>query len=271
MIITKLIGGLGNQMFQYACGSSLADRFNAELKLDITGYETQVKLITPRQYELGEFNITENFATQEEIISKKLFKEKHFHFDSEVLNLPDETYLNGYWQCEKYFKNIEKALRKEFTLKFSPDAKNIAFLEQIKTVNSVGLHVRRGDYANNEKTNSFHGLCSLDYYKQAIDYISENTKNPHFFLFSDDIDWVKENLISNYPMTMVDCNNSLQGHFDLSLMKNCKHNIIANSSLSWWGAWLNENSNKIVIAPKKWFNDIEINTDDLIPDRWIRL
>lgn len=291
MIITKLIGGLGNQIFQYATGRVLAEKNNCELKLDITGYEHQAGL-TPRKYELQHFNTKENFASREEIAEIKnkksslpgflrnllnknkypcCIKEKSFNFNPKILGLKGNIYLDGYWQSEKYFKDIRHILIEEFKLKESPNNDNQEILNQINTVNSVSLHVRRGDYANNPEINNLYGLCDLDYYQKAIDYIAKNTEDPHFFLFSDDISWVKGNLQLDSPCTVVDCNNPNTGFYDLELMKNCRHNIIANSSFSWWGGWLNDNENKIVIAPYKWFNNSERNTKDLLPEEWIKL
>ena len=141
-------------------------------------------------------------------------------------------------------------------------------LAQIDKVNAVSLHVRRGDYLL-AKNMSVLGVCGLDYYKKAIEYVAKNVKNPYFFLFSDDIPWVEENLKINYPYEIVDINNGKNSFYDLWLMKNCKHNIIANSSFSWWGAWLNENPNKIVVAPKKWMNTIK--KVEVCPKDWIRI
>jgi hypothetical protein len=136
---------------------------------------------------------------------------------------------------------------------------------------AVSIHVRRGDYVSDAGTNRFHGTCSVDYYHDAVDRISGFAPASHFFVFSDGIDWAKENLRLRQPVTYVDFNDGEKNYEDLRLMSLCKHHIIANSSFSWWGAWLNPNPDKIVIAPKKWFNDPSINTDDLIPNSWLRL
>jgi len=289
MIIVKLIGGLGNQLFQYALGCYLTEKYHTELKLDISGFDNY-KLW---KYELDKFNIIEDFANPEELkipyfkkrngIKKILFKllykpkkmsyivEKHFHFDSCIINLPDNVYLDGCWQSEKYFKEIQDIIRKDFTFKLPAEGKNKELLEQISSVNSVSLHVRRGDYITNSSANKVHGVCSLDYYNECIKYIVEKVNNPHFFIFSDEPEWVKENLTIPYFITIVDNNDKDKGYEDMRLMSNCKHNIIANSSFSWWGAWLNNNPDKIVIAPQKWFNHSDFDTKDLIPDKWVKI
>lgn len=290
MIIVKLIGGLGNQMFQYAVGRRAAHINNTKLKLDTTGYEKQNK-ITPRKYSLDVFNIEENFATKKEInrlkkhniiqrISSKIYpvfvnksyvKEKSFNFDPDILNASDNTYLEGYWACEKYFNDVENIIRKEFTFKNQPNTISQQTINQIKRCDSVSIHIRRGDYVEDKKTNQTHGICSLDYYRRSIEYIVSKIKNPHLYIFSDDSKWVKQNFKVSYLNTVVDCNFKKKDYEDMRLMSKCKHNIIANSSFSWWGAWLNNNKNKIVITPKKWFNNKTIDTKDLIPQSWIKI
>jgi len=292
MIITKLIGGLGNQMFQYAAGRRTAIVNNTELKLDITGYDNQVG-ITPRVYMLDIFHIHASIATKQEI---KLFNNRSKHiiqrnlhrimlsllrrhyirqkttgYFHEYLTIPDNSYLDGYWGSEKHFADIEDTIRKDFTLKNKPDAINRKIISRIKNCDSVSLHIRRGDYVFNEKTNKYHGVCDQGYYLKAVDLLAKKVKKPYFFIFSDDIKWVKQNLILKYPCVYVDNNTGKQDHEDMRLMSECKYNIIANSSFSWWGAWLNENTNKIVIAPKKWFREPSINTKDLIPQSWIKI
>jgi glycosyl transferase family 11 len=289
MIIVKLCGGLGNQLFQYALGKSLSIASKLPLKLDINAFKKD----TLRKYYLNNFTINEELATQKEIVVFKnniflkainkltknkfhylnhIVNEKNICFEPQILKIKKKVYLDGYWQTEKYFKDIENILKKEFVLKTPLNAKNKKTLERISvSLNSVALHIRRGDYVNNTATSQFHGNCSLQYYQNAINLISEKIKDPHFFIFSDDIPWVKENLKSKYPMYYLDNNPPEKGYEDLRLMSGCKHFIIANSSFSWWGAWLAENKNKIVIAPKKWFNDTSIDTKDLIPETWLKI
>lgn len=295
MIIVKLIGGLGNQMFQYAAGRRSANINNTELKLDITGYQNQ-EGITPRKYALNIYNIKEDFADIEEInnfkgINQNLLKifirklakftkpyfqqsyvvQRFFQFDPNILKVKDGTYLQGHWASERYFKDIENIIREEFTFKKKPDEINKNLINKMTCSNSVSIHIRRGDYVLDEKTNKHHGVCNLDYYLDAVDFIVKRVKNPYFYIFSDDPGWVKQNLKINYPNIVVDHNFRKKDYEDIRLMSNCKHNIIANSSFSWWGAWLNNNKKKIVVAPKRWFNDRLISTGYLISKSWTKL
>ncbi|PKM92335.1 MAG: alpha-1,2-fucosyltransferase [Euryarchaeota archaeon HGW-Euryarchaeota-1] len=294
MIITKLIGGLGNQMFQYAIARSLSVIKQTDFKMDISGFELIKPPYTPRRYELNNFNIIENFADSKEIqrfngkkahlsiFLGKIFPilqnytyhyygEKQFNYNPDVFKLKGNIYLDGYWQTEKYFKNIEDVIRRDFTVKTEPDEKNKDLLNKIKNCNGVAVHVRRGDYAEVPLTSSIHGICGLDYYKKSVDLIAEKADKPHFFVFSDDMEWTKENLKIDFPVTYLSHNRPDKGHEDLRLMSNCRHFIIANSSFSWWGAWLSNNPDKIVLAPERWFKKEGMDTNDLIPDGWMRV
>ena len=291
MIIVRLIGGLGNQLFQYAVARHLAEIHGTVLKIDISGFETY-KL---HKYSLWPFNIQEHFASTEEVakltpkmgvagrilrrvlhrplkLAKTHIKEKNsFYFDPEILNLPDGIYLDGYWQSEKYFANIEDNIRREVTVKTPQMHKNKELAELIASCEAVSIHIRRGDYVSNSNTNKKHGTCKLDYYFRCLEYITNAINHLHFFVFSDEPQWACDNLKLTYPTTIVDYNGVDKNYEDIRLMSQCKYNIIANSTFSWWAAWLNKNPDKIVIAPKKWFNDSSINTSALIPDSWIQL
>jgi hypothetical protein len=293
MVIVRLIGGLGNQLFQYAAARRLSILHQTTLKLDITLLE-YYKL---RRYSLTPFHIQEVFATPKEIakvkgtskkglakiafrLSQKLkpyyrrsiFSEFHFGtFDPNIMKTPKDVYLDGYWQSEKYFVDIQDVIRREFTIKVEQDRQSREIAEQIAGTQSVSIHVRRGDYVSNPETRRVHGVCNLDYYKQCISLIAEKITYPHLFVFSDDPGWVTDNLRFDYPTTFVTHNDAAKNYEDLRLMSMCKHHIIANSSFSWWGAWLNANPNKIVLAPRRWFNDPGIDTRDLLPDGWIKV
>ena len=301
MIIVKLNGGLGNQLFQYATGRYLAEKNSTALKLDVSGYETDKF----RKYDLHCFNIKEQIASGEEIgtfkqkgkisfsrfiskiqsrLEKKssvTFKVNHnktivkdwkFSFDPSVLEARGNIYIEGYWQSEKYFLPIRNILLEEIVVKYEQDAINKEFARNIQNTESVSIHFRRGDYVHNPSTSNYHGLCSYDYYMKAVDQIAQKMSNCHFYLFSDDHTWVNENIKLQYPVTMVDHNDDDTSYEDLRLMSLCKHNIIANSSFSWWGAWLNRNPDKIVIAPVRWFANESRNSQikDLIPETWIQ-
>ncbi len=287
MIIVKLNGGLGNQLFQYAASKSLACKLNTCLKFDLCDLEKN----PTRSYALSSFNIKATIATRAEVealkqkslIGKVLIKTKlpykqtwytepHFHFDPRFFNLKDNTYVEGYMQSENYFSWIKEIIADDLSLITPASGENEMHLREITTTNSVSLHVRRNDYVNNPQTNRVHGTCNPEYYSQAVKMIASKTGNPHFFIFSDDHEWVKTNLrIDNHPTTYVTNNDAAQGHEDLRLMYHCRHNIIANSSFSWWGAWLNRHEKKIIISPKKWFNMAGKDTKDLIPKSWIRI
>lgn len=290
MIIVRLEGGLGNQLFQYAAGRTVALNSNHDLLLDILGFETD----TLRGYCLQHFNISQSFATENQVArltsSKGLKKyvryvkkkfplcqgswviEKDFRFNPDILNLRGDIYLDGYWQSYKYFENIKDVLKKDLEITTPADGKNIEMATQIKNSLSVSVHIRRGDYVSNPQVNSRHGLCSLEYYKAAIQRIVNAVGTPQFFVFSDDPVWARANLNLNYPVTFCDHNNSSDRHYeDLRLMSLCKHNILANSSFSWWAAWLNANPEKIVFAPERWFAASGVDTSNLIPGNWQRI
>ena len=280
MNIVELIGGIGNQMFQYAFGQLLEE----DIFYDLSWFEysKKSKNVTQRNYELDFFDIQIKKLTRKEAKKYKknnklllLFgiKTKHKKIIEKPFNVYNPELLKiskgifeGYFQCAQYVEPIRKQLLKDFTPRNKINLENKKVLEQILSTNSVSLHVRRGDYV---KLQHIHGLCDILYYEKSIEFISKKIKNPHFFLFSDDIEWVKENLKINYPYTIVDINSGSNSPWDIWLMKHCKHNIIANSSFSWWGAWLNENPEKIVIAPQNW--TIDNNNTDIIPTNWERI
>lgn len=291
MIIVKLKGGMGNQMFQYALGRALSIKYGVPLGLDLAFLldRTPRSNFTFRNYDLDVFKIKADIVPQSKIpfiyrkfkskigllidfLRRKYFKlpgvEKKFNFDSSILNIGPNAYLDGYWQTEKYFNNIEDVLRSEFSIKVDLSIEAINICEKIKSCEAISLHIRRGDYYSNKNTNEILGLCPLSYYKDAVNLIIQKVKNPSFFIFSDDIDWCKNNLKIDNTLFFV---GGLKDYEDLILMSKCKHNIIANSSFSWWGGWLNSNKNKIVIAPKKWYNSKNFNSEDLIPDYWIKI
>jgi hypothetical protein len=292
VIIVQLLGGLGNQMFQYAAARSVSIVHNVPLKLDITEYENY----PDRAYKLNHFTIHAGIATQDEIetfrhreasylarmyasfleifrpyYKRKNFIEQSFRYDANILKCNSNVYLEGYWQSEKYFRTIPSIIRDDFTFADTADEKNQTMAEQIESCESVSLHVRRGDYVSNPVTNAYHGTCTRDYYRQAIELIEEHVDDPRFFIFSDDSDWVQKNMDTGHPTTFIDFNGPDQDYEDMRLMSLCQHHIIANSSFSWWGAWLSANPKKTVIAPARWFNNPEIDTSDLVPESWLRI
>jgi hypothetical protein len=284
MVIVKLMGGLGNQMFQYALGRHLSKKNNATLYIDTTNLlkKEPGSTNTVRDLELDIFDFPINIYRQDNrsgifykiydrISPIKNIQDSVFRFNPAILQLKGNLYLDGYWQTEEYFKEVEELIRKDFIFKNGPNSKNAALLKKTKETQSVSVHFRRGDYITNKGAQQFHGLCSPDYYKSAMKKIKQELGNPHYFIFSDEVGWVRENFSFDDPFTIVEGNTGKNSFEDMRLMAACKHNIIANSSFSWWGAWLNEHKNKIVIAPTFWFKDVSIDTSDVIPDQWIKI
>jgi hypothetical protein len=292
MVVVRLIGGLGNQMFQYAAGRALSLLENAKLSLDIAPYE---KYQLHNGYELDRvFSIQAKKVSEDELrkfigwggfflnkllvaidFKKGLFKSKYFRepsfsYYNDFNSLGSNIYLDGYWQSEKYFQKFEDQIRRDFQFKQIEDPINLQYLKSIESNNSISIHVRRGDYLSSKDNQAKYYALTKNYYKIAVSYLNERVINPHYYIFSDDVKWAIENLDIKCPHTFISNNNAEQSYIDMQLMSCCKHNIIANSSFSWWGAWLNPNHQKIVIAPNLWFRD-KTNTIDLIPEGWVRI
>ncbi len=295
MFLVKLMGGLGNQMFQYAFGRALSIKHNIPLALDLSSLGQKTGVDTPRNYELSIFNIQAQIATPEEInkfsiihndnhkIIKAIhycvplilpyfqIKESKFCYNELNQKIHYNTMFLGFWQTEKYFANIKDTIKKDFQIKEPLKGLNADLAENIKMSNSVGIHIRRGDYVSNPETNSYHGMCSNEYYTNAVKYLSQKIDDLKLFIFSDEPGWVKNNLRFNQETYYIENNTVDNSYEDFRLMSFCKHNIIANSSFSWWAAWLNDNPDKIIIAPIRWFNVKDIDTSDLIPEEWIKM
>lgn len=292
MIVSNIIGGLGNQMFQYAAARALSLDLNVQLALDVSdfngyslhqGFELKrvfdCKAKIANKLDLSSILKWKKYKLVRRILrklplsfllSKNLVVEPSFQYWRGIKDVADNSYLMGYWQSESYFLHHEETIRSDFTFMTELTSENAKVLALISQVNAVSLHVRRGDYVQNAHTNATHGVCSLQYYKNAIDQIANSVKGPVFFVFSDDIEWVKNNLQIDFPCFYIDHNNGADSFNDMRLMSNCQHHIIANSSFSWWGAWLNPSLDKIVIAPKRWFAN-DNDTSDLIPPHWVKL
>jgi hypothetical protein len=273
VIVVRLCGGLGNQLFQYAAGRRLADARKAELVLDLDWYERTPHSDTPRAFELDRYAIRARVATAAErrACQWRNIREKSFDFDPAVLELPDGTYLDGYWQSERYFDDIADAIRRDATPRTSPTLQDQRVGSAISAASAaVSVHVRRGDYVSLKAAADFHGTCSANYYRAALTAIASHVRDPHFFVFSDDLEWARRNIEPPGPVVHVDHNGPATAFQDLRLMSSCDHHIIANSSFSWWGAWLNASADKIVVAPKVWFADAR-PTPALLPRSWIRL
>lgn len=270
MIVTHIMGGLGNQLFQYALGRALAHRHNAELKLDITDTEAS-KFSHHNYYRLGEFNVQENFATAEEFKNLPRIVEKNSsqpNFQPEILDAPDNIWLHGYWQSEKYFSDIADILRRELTLKNPLGEISSSWLKKILDAEcAVSLHVRHGDYLTPLIRNNS-GILPLDYYKTCVDELKKDFPNLILFVFSDDLTWAKENLNFGVPIEFVEgCERDAE---EMYLMSRCQHNIISHSTFSWWGAWLNPNPDKKVFAPYPWSRSSN-GFHDIFPESWIKI
>ncbi len=294
MFIVELTAGLGNQLFQYAHAKALSVKLKQDLYFDLSFFERWKDDV----YRLDNFNTVVKKASEEDInkLKRRLkkpdlyrkiirkfgfspYSNSQFHFDNDRIdNTSPETikklsdlFVSGYFADQRYFMDIEDIIRKEYTLKNGFNEQNKVFENKIKNCHSVSLHIRRGDYVNNP----FFANIPLEYYKKAMDYMLQKNRDSVFFVFSDDLNWVKDNLNYNAEIQYVDVNSSKTDYMDLMLMASCEHNIIANSTFSWWGAWLNNNSGKIVIAPQKWFNDTNAqkiySAGRLVPANWIKM
>ena len=288
-------GGLGNQMFQYAAAKSLALRLKTDLVIDLSFLHLHGHKSWCRRYELDIFDIKAPvrnktfkgvFSCRLKEIFEKLRWNKEklllfglfadpcaFVYDSRFERLKNETALLGYFQNERYFQDYLEEIRRDFTFVLQMNEQNQAIANQISACNSVSLHIRRGDYISDKNAAQTFANLSLDYYYAAMDYIRQRIENPQFFVFTDDVEWVKAQF-NDTSLCYMDINSGKNSYNDMRLMSLCKHNIIANSSFSWWGAYLNNNSEKIVIAPKNWYREEKINTpaiSNLIPKQWVKM
>lgn len=296
MITSYICGGLGNQMFQYAAGRALALRLGVPLCLNINWFHHIGTGSTPRSFQLFFFPcLTEAVNCIDEKPPSRLHSamsywsrwarrwrlpqwllpsivfEPHFSYWSDMKNIFAPVVLHGYWQCEQYFNNYAYEIRRDFTFPPLPDfAQPLA--QRIRSCShAVSVHIRRGDYVSDPQTYAFHGLAEQEYYNAALKHIEHNCGEMTLFLFSDDPQWVREHFdCGEYPYEVVDLHFPSDPQHDMHLMSLCRHHIIANSSFSWWGAWLGEDTG-LTVAPKKWFSNEYINTDDIIPTRWIKI
>ncbi len=287
MLIIRLMGGLGNQMFQYALYEAFLNKGKAA-KIDLSwytrarehnGYElSNVFDLTPY---LSDYNEAKKIGEVEYDILHRAYRKIFGHkktnifqdvdnaiiYDEDIWQL-DNCYLAGYWQSEKYFNNIRALLLKKFMFRPISDRVNLDVAEKILKTNSASIHIRRGDYL---KESVYGGICTLEYYRKAIECLQSLVKTKLcFFVFSDDIEWCKNNLKIESAF-YVGHNKNIASYIDMQLMSMCKYNIIANSSFSWWGAWLNNKTDKIVIAPSRWFNKSKYGREDIVPETWIRI
>ena len=286
MIIVRLSGGLGNQIFQYAAGRVLALRRNTDLALDLRFFQRD----RLRNYALAPFSLKTASLDQVSLPPSRrnplafalwrmtkgrrftYCRERSFSFDPAVLKLGPDTYLHGYWQSENYFQDAATVIRADVVVRTPPSEVNAVRLRAIANSPSVSVHVRRGDYVSNSKTSRIYGACPVEYYQAAAQLLAKQAGMPlRFWVFSDDPEWAAANI--GFPFDTRYVTHRAEDHpaEDLRMMSACRDHIIANSTFSWWGAWLNPSPDKIVVAPKRWFNDPGKNDQDLVPADWIRI
>ncbi len=296
MIVVRLKGGLGNQMFQYALGRILSIKNNTELAFNIEAYEDKSPRMFKsnfaiRDYDLEVFNIKGRIAKKSEIpllyrmygkgklmvlidaVRRRVFKHKAQElytqrFNPYMLSLDKNSYIDGFFQSPKYFIGYEDIIRQDFTLRNQPAPAIQELYQDIMSHESLCIHVRRGDFVGNRD----HDVLPPDYYNKAISILEKQVNIGKIFIFSDDIQWCKDNMNFNYPTFFVTeeyCGERGEGH--MYLMSAGKNFIIPNSTFSWWGVWLSENKNKKVVAPKIWTKDPNTDMGDLILEDWITI
>lgn len=290
MIIVKISGGLGNQLFQYAFGQYLANKLSTDVLYDI---QTNLRInnFTPRTLALLNFNLKLNKATEKDIRKMRYFSknglqrmerklvqlypflntkykvEKNSHSEF-IQDVKDNCYYDGYWQSYKYLTDNKILKITKITIEENVRSRKKDIISRIQKSESISIHIRRGDYLTVKNNTNIFATCNLDYYFNAINYINQYVDNPVFYIFSDDINWAKENF-NGIEYIFMENNEPYE---DMYLMSLCKHQITANSTFSWWGAWLNNNNEKIVITPKQWYvGELNKTVNELIPEEWIKI
>ena len=287
-VLVLLKGGLGNQLFQYATGKSLALRLGVGLTLDLNWYlengENHTKflldkfqiddkffrppLIIPRRFRSFIYKIVEKASFFG--LTNPVLRDVNLKFTKELLIIDYPVTLDGYWQNELYFNQYRKEIIQTIKLREEIPYENQLLLNKIHNSNSICVHIRRGDYISNSYAANIHGICSIDYYYKAIDIFSKKIDSPSFYIFSDDPEWVKSNINIDHHSFVINSDFN-KPELDFTLMKSCKHFIIANSTYSWWAAWLSTHQMKEVIAPKQWFLNKELNKNVYLNKNWIIL
>ncbi|AUD00507.1 alpha-1,2-fucosyltransferase [Spirosoma pollinicola] len=290
MVIGRITSGLGNQLFQYAAARHLALKNKTALYLDLSYYLYEYSTDTVRPFKLGQFAVPYKLLQKSpmEYVSKAtkllpnrslppiflFLKEKQFHFDNSVIQARANCItLEGFWQSEAYFRDSADTIRRELTLNSIPSPEFEQYQQLIaNTPTPVSIHIRRGDYVNHPEFSKTFGFVGIDYYKQALQELNARHENARLFVFSDDHEWVHQNLALPDDTVFVQNTGPNADVADMMLMSHCRHHIIANSSFSWWGAWLNPNPAKLVISPRQWYKQQPTwNTKDLLPATWLAL
>ncbi|WP_407494294.1 alpha-1,2-fucosyltransferase [Pseudooceanicola sp. MF1-13] len=277
MIYTRFHGRTGNQMFQYAAGRALALELGTDVVLDDRLAIAKGERSLTRIWDLPTVEAPMPPSKHDRPVAYTLWRhfgrnptyvrEKGLGFNAGFFDLPDDSYLHGYWQSEKYFGRHSAQIRQDFALP-APTGRNAELADQIAQAPSVSLHVRRGDYVGN----ATHGICDQAYYDRALQALLPQLSDaPVIYVFSDEPDWARDNLILPGQKVVIDHNGEDADFEDMRLMSLCDHNILANSSFSWWGAWLNANPDKIVVGPKTWFSNPKLSNPDILPQDWLRV
>ncbi|MEE2816118.1 MAG: alpha-1,2-fucosyltransferase [Pseudomonadota bacterium] len=283
MIITRLHGRLGNQMFQYAAGRALADRVGVPLALDSRGAILRGEGVLTRVFDLEladpvhlpplkqtnplRYAIWRGIG--QKVGAKPYFRrERGLGYNPAFEDWGDNSYLHGYWQSQKYFQNSAERIRSDFTFPAFSNQQNAEMAARIAESTAISLHVRRGDYL----TFAAHVLCDQAYYDAALAKVLDGLQgDPIVYVFSDDPQWAKDNLSLPCEKVVVDFNGPETDFEDMRLMSLCQHNIIGNSSFSWWAAWLNQTPGRRVAGPAKWFGDPKLSNPDIFPHDWLRI
>lgn len=274
MIVVKLQGGLGNQIFQYAFARAISQRNGVEFALDTQALENG-EGITKRHYALEPFAMNPRLLNPEESLNLtkeySLYKEDYRSPQEQMAAFPrDNCYFNGYWQNEAYFRDFADNIRSDLGLRLPISERAQNFRSDIKAGPSIAVQVRRGDYVSNKKVANILGAHSRDYYIAGVQKIVKVTGATRAFIFSDDIDWCKTNLHFGIEAIFVS-GNGLYDHEELHLLGSAEHAVISNSSFGWWGAWLIENSNKMIVAPRFWYRDPKMNERSPVLPEWIQI
>ncbi len=281
-------------MFQYAAAKALSLKYQQLLLIDnsfLLKHQLETSEFTPRCYELDVFQLSEQIAPEQLIrhfnnnsfykkiqkLLKMPYKKCHVELADENVGQLDKirfpVLLKGYWQSEQYFASYKTQIRDTFAFKIGPADLLAGLVEQLSKPNAVSVHFRRGDYLTNTLANKVLGTLPMDYYKKAIAIMRRELSNPFFYVFSDDTEWVKKIFPLDDNYQIMDHFSKELNHYDMLLMSKCAHHIIANSSYSWWGAWLNPQPRKLVIAPEQWFADERLNKNStgIVPIGWTRI
>lgn len=287
MIHMRLVGGLGNQLFQYACGRAVALRHGTELVLDTRELSRGAAHAV---FGLDHFAIRARMGGSADLppprsrvlayglwragfMAPRFLRERGLGVNPAVLAAGDGTYLHGYFQSEAYFRDVVPQIRPELEIVTPPSDDNLRWASRIAGDDrAVSLHVRRGDYVASAKGQQVHGTCDADYYARAVAAIRARAGiDPRLYVFSDDPHWARDNLALDAETVVLDHNPPGAAVEDMRLMGVCRHHIIANSSFSWWGAWRNPSAGKVVVAPVRWFADPKLHNPDICPPEWLRV